>query len=121
MQKTIFTIILCGLFFVAAYAEGNQKNNKKVEEACRYRVQSTNVSLQVSQATINNKASEQNIYLPNTINSSTAQLEALGTRYGWSKSNSQLNELGDQVDTRYGWSKSNSQLDELGSRYGWSK
>jgi len=47
---------------------------------------------------------------------SNAQLEQLGSRYGWTISNAQLEQLG----SRYGWTISNAQLEQLGSRYGWT-
>ena len=117
MQKTIFTFVLCGLFIAAGLAEGLQKNNK-VQEAYRFRVQKNPVSLEVnSNRTVQTNFTNQEVYLPVLVNNSSAQLEALGSRYIFAKSNSQLDELG----SRYIFAKSNSQLDELGSRYIFAK
>jgi len=117
MQKSIFTALLCTLMFVAVYA-GVPGNNNKVEEAYRFRVQQNNAALNVATATtVSLNQTNQEVYLPVLLNNSSAQLEALGSRYAFSKSNSQLDELG----SRYAFSKSNSQLDELGSRYAFSK
>ena len=117
MQKTIFTALFCGLLFVAIYAGVPGKNNK-VDEAYRYRAQQNTSKVEVMNAnTINLNRTNENIYLPILLNGSSAQLEALGSRYAFAKSNSQLDELG----SRYAFAKSNSQLDELGSRYAFAK
>ncbi len=117
MQKTIFTALFCGLMFVAVYA-GVPSNNNKVDEAYRYRAQQNTSTVEVATANaMNFNRTNQEVYLPVLLNGSSAQLEALGSRYAFAKSNSQLDELG----SRYAFAKSNSQLDELGSRYAFAK
>ena len=94
MLKTIFTSIFCVLFLITGLAKDPQKNNK-VEEAVRYKVSQNRSTLEVTLAGgVQTISKIQETYLPILLYSSSAQLEALGSRYAFAHSNSQLDELG---------------------------
>ena len=94
MLKTIFTSILCVLFFITGFAKDPQKNSK-VEEAVRYKVSQNQLSLEVNLAKgVQTISKIQDNYLPTLLYGSNSQLEALGSRYAFAHSNSQLDELG---------------------------
>jgi len=113
MLKTFFSAVIIVALVVSAYPKNNN-----IEEAVRHRhIQTTN-QLETSDAAITTSPRHvESATIVTLQNKSAAQLEELGSRYGFIKSTSQLEELG----SRYGFIKSTSQLEELGSRYGFIK
>ena len=110
MLKALFSAII----LVGVYSLGYAQTMNNVEESVRYRVPQDAVQLQ------NSANSSETVDIRNIAvleSKSSAQLQELGSVYGFSRSGSQLDELG----SVYGFSRSGSQLDELGSVYGFSR
>ena len=115
MLKSIFTLLLLGVFVLSVQAKGPiQKNN--IEKAARYQIIQNTRTVEFNK--VNRTRTRTNELRTNTIVlNSSAQVDNLGSSYGYSKSNSQVDNLG----SSYGYSKSNSQVGNLGSSYGYSK
>ena len=126
MRKLILSLTLCGGLFISGLAQVADN----VNEATRYRVAQDNItaiaeshnlsSFEVTQTDLQVLESRSNAQLDELGSRfgwvrSSSQLEELGSRFGWVRSSSQLEELG----SRFGWVRSSSQLEELGSRFGW--
>ena len=115
MSKSIFTLLLLGVFVIAVQAKDPiQKNN--IEKATRYQVIQINRTVEFNNVTRTTTRTSE-IRTRTFVDNSSAQVGNLGSSYGYSKSNSQVGNLG----SSYGYSKSNSQVDNLGSSYGYSK
>ena len=103
-------VIFGGLFF-----SGIAQIADNVDQAVRYRISEDNITA-VTESHNNTSILEENHSDMRVLEQrSNAQLEELGSLYGWVRSSTQLDELG----SLYGWVRSSTQLDELGSRYGW--
>ena len=110
MQKFLLLGVLLFALVATSFAQ--------VDEAVRYRVKGDAAVIEQQTSISNYNESNGNLIVQNRSNS---QLEELGGRFGWSRSASQLEELGEDLDGRFGWSRSASQLEELGGRFGWSR
>ncbi len=114
MSRTIFTLLLLGAFVISVQAKEPAKKNN-IQQAVRFQVIQTTRTIQSNNVT-RTRTSNYDLRTRTLVNSS-AQVENLGSEYGYSKSSSQIKNLGSE----YGYSKSSSQIKNLGSEYGYSK
>ena len=115
MLKSIFTLLLLGVFVISVQAKDPiQKNN--IQKAARYQVIQNNRTVEFNNDT-RTRTRTNELRTRTFVDNSSAQVDNLGSSYGYSKSNTQVDNLG----SSYGYSKSNTQVDNLGSSYGYSK
>jgi hypothetical protein len=110
MQKFMLTTIIIVVCVISGFAQ----TTGNVDEAIRYRVNTSVTALEQTNSQISSMTVENSIVVDNRSNS---QLEEMGSRLGFTRSNSQLEEMG----SRLGFTRSNSQLEEMGSRLGFTR
>ena len=113
-QKLFSTSAFLIVAVLALSISGVAQTPNNVEKATRF--QSVSEASTLNSVTTDDINTASQVNIRTFENGSSAQLEAIGSRYAWANSNSQLSELG----SRYAWANSNSQLSELGSRYAWA-
>ncbi len=115
--------VVIGLFVFVFTISLSAQSVQNIEQPNRYKVYQNEISLSASAAVTENASVPAQILAAK----SNVQIENLGgdSRLGWTRSNSQIANLGDELDSRLGWTRSNSQIanlgDELDSRLGWTR
>ena len=94
MRKTLLSAFFSSALLVSGFAQ-----SPNVEEASRFRAIQDGAKIEAQGVASLQK--DLNFENPVLLNNSSAQLEELGARYGFTKSSAQLEELG----ARYGFTK----------------
>ena len=92
MLKTIFTLLLLGAFVLSAQASSPIKKNN-VEQAVRFQVIQNTRTAQFDNST-RTRTVAYDVRTRTIVDNSSAQLENLGSVYGFGKSSAQLENLG---------------------------